>query len=121
MPFKVAHFIFVCAFIPTTIATPILNCKITPSDAEWPPTATWQKLNDTVNGHLIRSTAPGAVCRPDNVLYSNTSCAVLQENWKLAEWHATNPVSVDYNDGWLWNILRDHDLYETLADLTSRY
>lgn len=91
--------ILVAALLSVAAASPTLKCKVTPADVGWPSESDWQALNETVHGRLIKSIPPGIVCRHDSASYDNASCALVQNNWESADWHAKNPVSVDYNDG----------------------
>ena len=74
-------------------------CKPVPGGSRWPSPADWGGLNKTVGGRLIAPTPPGAVCQPTSAAFNNQSCAELfNAGWASSEWHAQDPVSVDYND-----------------------
>jgi hypothetical protein len=73
-------------------------CKPVPGGPKWPSVADWNALNKTVGGRLIATTPPGVVCQPTSASFSNESCAQLVADWAVSAWHASNPVSVNYND-----------------------
>lgn len=74
-------------------------CKPVPGGAKWPSVADWNALNRTIEGRLIAPTPPGAVCQPTSASYNEDACTRLVAfNWGSSEFHAQNPVSVDYND-----------------------
>lgn len=39
---------------------------------------------------------PGSVCYPDHPSYDEEACAFVRSQWFNPEWHARNPISVDY-------------------------
>lgn len=74
-------------------------CKPVPGGAKWPSVADWGALNKTVEGRLIAAVPPGVVCQPTSPLFNNESCTdLVTTKWGLSDFHAQNPVSVDYND-----------------------
>jgi hypothetical protein len=74
------------------------SCKPTPSSPDWPSAADWQALNKSVSGNLIATIPPGAVCQPHLSQFNNVSCTLLVNEWANSSFHASDPVSVDYND-----------------------
>lgn len=79
-------------------AGPTPYCKPTSSSSNWPPQSAWQDLNNTVSGKLFADVPPASVCHPENPLYNNATCALVLSQWTNTSFHASNPVSVDYND-----------------------
>lgn len=98
LPFPNLLWVSTILGLPTTFSNPVKSCKSRPGDTHWPSPSEWQALNRSVSGSLIRSSPPGAVCHPSSELYDNASCTTLQSSWNDADWHAKNPVSIDYND-----------------------
>lgn len=86
--------------LPVVYAAPTHQyCKPQPGDQHWPSQVAWQRLNASVSGRLYIPTPPGAVCHPSWPQYNNASCRNLAKNgWSETQFHALNPVSVDYND-----------------------
>ncbi len=76
------------------------SCKTVPADAGWPSADTWQTLNATTGGRLLRPSAPGAVCHPSSPAYSAERCPAVQALWFDESFHADDPVSVQWNN---WN------------------
>jgi hypothetical protein len=74
------------------------HCKPVFSSPDWLSVTAWHQLNNTVSGRLIAPTPPGAVCHADRPQYNNESCTLLAAQWTNTSFHATNPVSADYND-----------------------
>jgi hypothetical protein len=76
------------------------KCKATPGSADWPSTASWSALNDSISGQLIKTTPPGAVCHPDQPTYNPVACLAVQAGWLTTVFHTDNPVSSIENN---WN------------------
>jgi hypothetical protein len=92
-------FLFSASVLPVLCrGTPTSSCKPTPSSSDWPSAADWQALNKSVSGNLIATNPPGAVCHPPLSQFNNTSCALLAKQWANSSFHASDPVSVDFND-----------------------
>ena len=89
---------FVFAFAYLRTANCSLNCKVIPSSPDWPSTADWNALNQSVSGRLIAPVPPGAVCHTERPEFNNQSCSLLKQDWANASFHLLNPVSVNYND-----------------------
>jgi hypothetical protein len=79
-------------------AYPYSICKPTAEASHWPSVSAWDKLNNTLNGRLITPGVPAAVCYTSRLEYSPSQCAVIEAQWSNTSFHASNPVSVDYND-----------------------
>lgn len=76
------------------------KCKSTPGSADWPSTASWSALNDSLSGQLIRPSPPGAVCHPTQPTYNAAACPAVQAGWETTIFHTDNPVSSIENN---WN------------------
>ncbi|EPE26888.1 FAD-binding protein [Glarea lozoyensis ATCC 20868] len=65
------------------------QCRCFPGDACWPSTSTWNTLNNTVGGRLIKTVPIGAVCHDTfpGVSYNAKKCADVQGNWARPELH----------------------------------
>src|SRR5690348_9811986 len=74
------------------------HCKATPGTRSWPSHASWEKLNRSLSGQLIKTVPPGAVCHPTQPSYDADSCPAVQAGWLLAEWHTEDPVSLQANN-----------------------
>ncbi|OTB07150.1 hypothetical protein M426DRAFT_83980 [Hypoxylon sp. CI-4A] len=72
------------------------SCKLTPSDANWPTTADWQALNDTLGGSLIATRPAASSCYDGNPFDSPFSCDLVETNWTQSAFHASLPESIDY-------------------------
>jgi hypothetical protein len=75
------------------------QCKGMPGKS-WPNDFTWSILNNSLSGHLLKPSPPGAVCHPDQPTYNPAICATVQADWTLNSFHADNPVSSMENN---WN------------------
>lgn len=75
-------------------------CKSIPGDHRWPSQETWAALNETIGGHLLRASPPGAVCHPDQPDFDEQKCKIIQAAWKTHGFHVANPVSTMWNQ---WN------------------
>lgn len=81
------------------VASSAQYCKPVPGGSRWPAVADWSTLNETIGGRLIAPSPPGAVCQPSSTAFNNESCAELfSTGWASSAWHATDPISADYND-----------------------
>jgi hypothetical protein len=76
------------------------KCKATPGSPDWPSTASWSALNDSLSGRLLKPAPPGAVCHPTQPTYSPAACPAVQAGWATTIWHTDNPVSSIQNN---WN------------------
>ena len=56
-------------------------CRSIPGDRGWPPTATWDRLNETVGERLIATDPLAHVCHDPT--YSNATCTSLKEEWGI--------------------------------------
>lgn len=59
------------------------SCRCFPGDACWPSTSEWAKLNQTVDGRLIKTIPLGKPCHAPN--YDAAVCDVLKEEWTEPE------------------------------------
>ncbi|KAI9837887.1 MAG: hypothetical protein M1837_002677 [Sclerophora amabilis] len=85
-------------FASTSVSLATSACKSVPDSPKWPTVAEWSGLNNSLNGALIKSTPPGAVCHLEQPVFNNISCAEVSAQWTNSSFHAANPFSVDYND-----------------------
>ncbi|KND86997.1 6-hydroxy-D-nicotine oxidase [Tolypocladium ophioglossoides CBS 100239] len=70
------------------------NCKAYPGSEGWPSTETWNRLNSTLGGQLLSPAPPAAVCHQGQLTYDAEKCIKLGIDWSSFEYHASNPVSV---------------------------
>ncbi|KAF3286277.1 hypothetical protein TWF970_009821 [Orbilia oligospora] len=71
------------------------SCKCRPSDPCWPAPNDWNQLNDTVNGHLIRTTPPGIACCLGE-FYNKTACEMITSVYQSSDLIAKNPYMIDF-------------------------
>ena len=57
-----------------------VQCKCFPGDDCWPATKDWNKLNSTVNGHLIATVPLASPCHGAN--YDAARCQTLRDGWQ---------------------------------------
>lgn len=81
-------------------AAPTPQCKTVPGSPDWPTPETWQRLNESTGGQLLRPNPPGAVCHPGQPSYDAAECRRVQVGWSTYEFHGEDPVSADWNQ---WN------------------
>jgi hypothetical protein len=74
------------------------KCKPTLGSRDWPSVSAWNALNTTISGRLQSLVIPGAVCYPSRPEFSSDQCTDVTSQWSNTSFHASNPVSVDYND-----------------------
>jgi hypothetical protein len=86
------------------------QCKAFPGTSSWPSSATWDQLNSTVSGRLIRPLPPGGVCHEDQPNYSEAKCASAQEAWVGFDLHINDPVSVMMDNLSNWTCQPDPEL-----------
>ncbi|KAL7760906.1 hypothetical protein ACKLNR_007441 [Fusarium oxysporum f. sp. zingiberi] len=70
------------------------QCRCTTQDSCWPSRGTWNSLNSTVEGHLIRYTPPGAVCYKSHPNYSHEACGKVIKEWPESKFHSSDPASL---------------------------
>ena len=71
-------------------------CKAVPGTPEWPSLAAWTRLNVSTGGRLLRPAPPGAVCHPGQPTFDAAACPGVLAGWSEYEFHAADPVSVDW-------------------------
>lgn len=69
-------------------------CKNTEKSKDWPSLHAWAALNGTLGGRLLAPAPPGAVCHKSQPTYNSTECASVAKAWTTYEFHASNPISV---------------------------
>ncbi len=74
------------------------SCKAIPGGSDWPSLETWNQLNQTVGGHLLKPSPPGAVCHAAQATFSAEQCSAVQAKWGSDEFHSDDPVSVEWNN-----------------------
>ena len=66
-----------------------------PNDNCWPSVSTWNQLNSSVSGRLIKDSPPAIVCYPgpqENL----AACATVLTGLTNSTWIANNPIALDY-------------------------
>jgi hypothetical protein len=67
--------------------TPEDSCRNIPGDKAWPSKDEWAKLNETINGQLIKTVPMGSVCHyAPYGNYNQTECEALRESWDFRHW-----------------------------------
>lgn len=84
---------FAALFVGVTSAA---DCKVTPSDPEWPSESAWADLNTTISGSLIRTVPVASSCYSNSTFGSGVTCDEASENWGDGMWHSQQPESIDY-------------------------
>ncbi|KAL8811805.1 MAG: hypothetical protein Q9223_004871 [Gallowayella weberi] len=79
-------------------------CRNVPGDAGWPTTRSWNQLNKTVGGRLIKTIPIGSSCykntvnvanRKDDIhVYNEATCENVQKNWHEPTFHDESSSSV---------------------------
>ena len=70
------------------------ECKIYPSDPDWPSEAQWTRLNATVNGNLLKPRPVAAACYPSQVQeYDEDRCAWLINNATNTRFFLDDPLT----------------------------
>jgi hypothetical protein len=87
------HFWIISSLTNAFTTQPLQQCKAVPGSPDWPVESEWKTLNDTVEGRLLKPTAPAAACHPANPLYNAESCKKIQSSWTSSQWHSDNPTS----------------------------
>ncbi|KAL4976032.1 hypothetical protein BDW66DRAFT_151378 [Aspergillus desertorum] len=67
-------------------------CRYLPGDAQWPSTEQWQRLNDSVDGRLIRGKPLAGSCHGEE--YNSSTCSGLQASWTNPPPYFMDPVDV---------------------------
>ncbi|KAH7217798.1 hypothetical protein DER44DRAFT_835117 [Fusarium oxysporum] len=80
------------SFVTAALAEDQCRCII--HDSCWPSTKTWNSLNSTVDGHLIRYIPPGAVCYKSHPNYNREACDEVIEEWPVSKFHSSDPASL---------------------------
>ncbi|RPA75167.1 FAD binding domain protein [Ascobolus immersus RN42] len=68
-------------------------CRYMPGDPEWPSVETWNKLNETVGGRLIKTVALSDICYESASTYDAGKCEDIKNGWAFTEIHARDPGS----------------------------
>lgn len=77
------------------------KCKAYPGDAEWPTADAWLALNASVYGRLLQPLPPAAACHPTSFgpdVASDARCASVKSRWDDEFFHASDPVSVEWQN-----------------------
>ena len=70
------------------------SCKAYPGSEGWPSVETWHHFNSTLGGQLLSPAPPAAVCHQDQLTFNAGKCTELSTDWSSFEYHASNPISV---------------------------
>ncbi|KAJ5555795.1 FAD linked oxidase N-terminal [Penicillium sp. DV-2018c] len=67
------------------------SCKCTPGDPCWPSPRTWDVLNATVSGKLIRNIPVAISCYP-GIYQDDEKCKDVSSRWSDSTFHQLSPV-----------------------------
>ena len=70
------------------------RCEARPGSLEWPSEASWNNLNASIVGRLLKPLPPGAVCDYSLDVFDLESCWVATVNYTQSSFHTKDPVSV---------------------------
>jgi hypothetical protein len=88
MKFNSAKGAFMCLLLSTTQVHALdatnSNCRVLPSDHDWPGPAKWAALNETLRGKLIASVPLAIVCH-DGPHYNEAACTTLRDGWDFGQ------------------------------------
>jgi hypothetical protein len=76
--------------------TPPPFCKAYPGHFTWPSDDTWARFNESIGGRVLRPSPPGAVCHPGPA-YDAAKCDSVRSVWDKYDFHADDPISLDWN------------------------
>ncbi|QKX62345.1 uncharacterized protein TRUGW13939_09504 [Talaromyces rugulosus] len=68
------------------------TCRKLPGDSDWPSDASWDSLNRTVGGRLIKGVPVAQSCYGPQA--DEITCSTLQNNWGLVNPFLSDPVNV---------------------------
>jgi hypothetical protein len=57
------------------------NCKLLPTDKEWPSDRTWSAFNSSISGRLVKTVPIGAPCYDGDV----AGCEDVKARWTTPE------------------------------------
>lgn len=76
-----------------------LKCRAVPHTSSWPSESSWDALNKSISGALIKSVPPGGVCHSDQPNYNSDLCPTVQKLWNSSwAFHSDDPVSIAENN-----------------------
>ncbi|KAK4187718.1 putative FAD-linked oxidoreductase YvdP [Podospora australis] len=76
-----------------------MECKNWVGSPFWPSRFEWDSFNTSVSGRLIKPVPPASVCHPSwSSSLNEQACMSVQDSWNKSEFHANDPVSVDFNN-----------------------
>jgi hypothetical protein len=99
---------------PIRISSRTNSCKAYPGTSSWPNVDQWNSLNETLGGQLIKPLTPAGVCHKDQPNYDEARCLELGGEqaggdgpglWRSYDWHAEDPVSVEWDNWMNWTCL----------------
>ncbi|KAI1392109.1 uncharacterized protein F4822DRAFT_436138 [Hypoxylon trugodes] len=71
------------------------TCKYIPGDLGWPSSKTWARLNQTVEGRLIKTVPQASICHTEPYHdLDETGCEQLRENWDYAQTFELKPAEI---------------------------
>ncbi len=95
-----------------TIAT-ASHCRLTPQSHRWPRKTKWQALSSSLDGRLIKSTPPAAVCHADQPTFDAEVCNAT--DWTSATTYAEDPVGA-VNPNWANDSCLSQPIYHCSGD-----
>ncbi|KAK0703510.1 hypothetical protein B0T26DRAFT_744309 [Lasiosphaeria miniovina] len=72
-------------------------CKAIPGTPDWPSAESWNRLNESTGGRLLRPPPPGAVCHPGQPTYDAAKCPTVLDGWSTFDFYQADPISTDWN------------------------
>ncbi|KAK8055320.1 FAD-binding domain-containing protein [Apiospora rasikravindrae] len=69
------------------------RCRVFPGDGLWPPTEEWTRLNNSLDGVLLRPTPAGAVCYPEHPAYDAARCQFLLQDARSTRFWLDDPLT----------------------------
>ena len=78
----ILNYIFVLLVSAVSASEPRRRCRF--GDICWPSEATWEALNSSISGRLVRTFPPAAVCHGQT--FDIKECTVAKDEWTNSFW-----------------------------------
>lgn len=73
-------------------------CKAVPGSPDWPSPDEWQKFNKSLSYQLLQPLPPAAPCHANEPNYNPSTCAYIESQWGIGQFHTDDPISTDSNN-----------------------